>query len=541
MSILSTLNGERFGTWTTVLGFLQDLNRRETGSLAALNTALSAPPEEQRALGEGDGVLVLADIAADLRVQKGPRLAAVRCAIEAGVSGPPLATLFLGGGELAADPRLGGSAKRFVEAGIPVVLADPQHPAGKVSIAAGHFARAVQAGASVVGLSRVKELLAAAPPSHAGVRASLFALGQGELPATEIDAWKKLLREACQANRKAPAAAKRLGLAPPWPPNLPEVFKDLIADAEKFAASVVSVDAAKGGLIKGTAGPAKAAPVLPAAPTAVQRVPVPNAPAIQSRAPAPPRAGSLGAPLSPGRSPPPPPSKAPAPPAPEPTNEVVAKQQAPIRRSPFRKPTGMVMEGPFVAPTRQMPAVSGQVSPGSSGHKPSEQQASVPLPEGPKLQSARGAAMPGLSPLPTLNVDKPLEFDSRGRRIPRGDRWRDDEFDWEEPILPPTDLRSPGRAFVARGPFAQRLQSLFNGRPEAVERICAAAEARALIVGPEALLRELAAEVSRPNWTAPAPADQLVRLQKITSDESRPEAWRSAARILVEAFSPKNA
>ena len=68
MPILTTLNGERFGTWTTLLAYLQDLNRRESGSLAALAALLSAPPEEQRELGAGEGMLVLADVVGDVRV-----------------------------------------------------------------------------------------------------------------------------------------------------------------------------------------------------------------------------------------------------------------------------------------------------------------------------------------------------------------------------------------------------------------------------------------------------------------------------------------
>src|SRR5882762_9161997 len=98
MGILATLNKEKLGHWGSLLDYLQDLNRRESGSLAALAAALTAPAEEQKELGQGDGVLVLADIAGDLRVQKGARLAALRCAIEAGASGPVLATLFIGGG-----------------------------------------------------------------------------------------------------------------------------------------------------------------------------------------------------------------------------------------------------------------------------------------------------------------------------------------------------------------------------------------------------------------------------------------------------------
>src|SRR5436189_268533 len=87
----------------------------------------------------------------------------------------------------------------------------------------GHgVARAVHAAASAVGQARVAELLAEAPALHAGARAGLFALGLGELPEGHRTGWARLLDETCAAFRRAPQAARRVGLAPPWPPNLPE-------------------------------------------------------------------------------------------------------------------------------------------------------------------------------------------------------------------------------------------------------------------------------------------------------------------------------
>src|SRR5207302_1152722 len=86
----------------------------------------------------------------------------------------------------------------------------------QVSLAAGSFARAVQASASAVGQARAKELLAEAPDGHAGAAAGLFALGQGELPTDQLELWKKLLAATCAKHRSAPAAAKRMGMAPPW-------------------------------------------------------------------------------------------------------------------------------------------------------------------------------------------------------------------------------------------------------------------------------------------------------------------------------------
>src|SRR5262249_17391319 len=128
VGILAALTKDRFGNWSTLLAYLQDLNRRDSGALAALNSALAAAPDEQRELGAGDGALVLSDVAADARVQKGARLAAIRCAMEAGISGPLLVTLYVGGGELVTDPRLGAHAKKLVELGVPASLADPIHP-----------------------------------------------------------------------------------------------------------------------------------------------------------------------------------------------------------------------------------------------------------------------------------------------------------------------------------------------------------------------------------------------------------------------------
>ena len=61
-------------------------------------------------------------MASDLRIPKTSRVAALRCAIEAGVAGEELAALFVGAGDLATDPRLGDRANRFVEAGVSAAL-----------------------------------------------------------------------------------------------------------------------------------------------------------------------------------------------------------------------------------------------------------------------------------------------------------------------------------------------------------------------------------------------------------------------------------
>src|SRR5213075_2096757 len=110
---------------------------------------------------------------------------------------------------------------------------------------------------------------------HAGAAAGLFAMGQGELPADQVELWKKLLEVTCAKNRSAPAAAKRMGMAPPWPPALPDAFNPLIQEAEKKSANVVAADAAN--------NPAflKKSPALPTGPK-------PPRPAAQKAPPAPP-------------------------------------------------------------------------------------------------------------------------------------------------------------------------------------------------------------------------------------------------------------
>ena len=86
--------------------------------------------------------------------------------------------------------------------------------------------------------------MAFAPSGHAGVSAALFSMGAAEMAEKERERWAKLLLQICAANRSAPAAAKRLGLAPPWPPSLPDAFAPLVREAEKAAADVTAPDAA---------------------------------------------------------------------------------------------------------------------------------------------------------------------------------------------------------------------------------------------------------------------------------------------------------
>ena len=474
MPVLSTLRQDRAGEWTSLDDYLRGLRHRETSALAALANVLSAPAHEQQELaGHANAGAVLLEIACDLRVLKGARLAASRCLIEAGIEAPFVGHLFAGAGDLVTDPRLGGCARKLVESGLPAALQLGDDTA-RITLAAGSFARAVQAGASAVGQARVKELLAAAPELHAGAIAGRFALGLEELPENQRAGWKRLLEQTCAAHRRAPEAAKRMGLAPAWPPNLPDAFAPMVREAEQQAAGVETVDAAR------------------------------------SRPPAPPPAPE--AERAKEKPPPPPGGKTLAP---------------PIRRSAFRRALGSVVEVPTVAPPKPMDAVSARPA------------AARPQP-GAGEERDRRAPLP-IPPLPPRGGDE-LRFDSRGRRIPRADRWKDDGFEWETPVLPSPELPPPPRVPSSPGPFAQRLRSILDDVPEAVERLCAAAEARASVHGEEGLLRELSAELSREVWRGRTlPPEQAQRLRAVMREPAHPAPWRAAAAKLLEFFVPGRA
>src|SRR5262249_56621999 len=86
------------------------------------------------------------------------------------------------------------------------------------------------------------------------------------------------------------------------------------------------------------------------------------------------------------------------------------------------------------------------------------------------------------------------------------------------PLLPPTpDAPKVRRARAALGPFALRLQSLFEDRPEAVERLCAAIEARAAVRGLDAALGELDRELSQPRWKGRRSEEHTSELQSLTN------------------------
>jgi hypothetical protein len=474
VAILATLRQDRAGDWNSLDDYLRELRHRETGALAALANALSAPLAEQRELAEhGEAGAVLLEVACDLRVPKASRIAATRCLLEAGIEPPFIGHLFIGGGDLVTDPRLESAARRLVESGLPAALKLEGEPA-QITLAAGAFARAVHAGASAVGQVLIEELLSSAHELHAGAAAARFALGIAQLPEGHAIGWKRLLAQTCAGHRRAPAAAKRMGLAPSWPPNLPDAFAPMIREAEQETSSIEPKDAGANpsGLKRATAS------------------------------------------LQPGKAPP----EAPA-----------AKVMAPpIRRSPFRKPIGAVVEVPAAAPRpKPMEPV------------PARAPAAAAEPKRPKIQARDEATLRRALPIPGLPAREPddLRFDARGKRVPRKDRWNDDDFDWQSPVLPSPELPPPPRARPASSAFASRLRSIVEDRPEAVDRLCAAAEARAAVGGEQTLLRELSAELAGKPWREKRlPAGQLRRLQSIAQGPTHPPAWRSAAWLVLDFF-----
>src|SRR3977135_3877242 len=117
MSILATLRQGRAGEWKNLEEYLRELRHRETGALAALANALVAPPQEQKELvAHGEGGAILLEVACDLRVPKGARLAASRALLEAGIAAPLVGHLFIGARDLVTDPPLPARAGTAVQA-----------------------------------------------------------------------------------------------------------------------------------------------------------------------------------------------------------------------------------------------------------------------------------------------------------------------------------------------------------------------------------------------------------------------------------------
>ena len=125
-----------------------------------------------------------------------------------------------------------------------------------------------------------------------------------------------------------------------------------------------------------------------------------------------------------------------------------------------------------------------------------------------------------MPPMPPLTTRHPPDVPQSARSSPP-----------ETPVAAP--LR---RVSAAQGPFAARLQALFDDRPEAVERLCAAMEARAALLGCDAALEELERELSRARWRdRRASREQLGRLA--AAAEAVPPPWRAAAGLLLARLS----
>lgn len=541
MAILATMRAGNYGSWPTLDDFLEALRLRVTDAVAALAAAAGFEPADQKELAEGRGAKILVELAGDLRMPKGARLGGARCAMEAGPDEAELADLFLSAGDLLTDPRLGGHARRLAEGGLPAALKVKALELVRVSEEVEAFARAASSAASVVGKERVRELVAHLPPAHAGGASALFAIGLGELPAAERAAWEKQLTERCAAFKRAPAAAKRMGLVKPWPPFLPEAFAPIIRAAEEATAGVTTTDAL-----------------------------------------ARPR-GAVGAPLPPGSAParPPgtPPAAAPAkaPPMAPPASATRASTQQvgtrtlapPINRGPQRKPAGTLAEGPPERlPPRNMPAVLAR--PSAAALEENAQRTGAPAAEAPRSRpGAVGAAEGAMPKAPLEPVDlksklpatvqaaidaargvtladgstykgkEELRFDPNGKRLAHPHRWQEaeDGTEWPDPILPPSKLREPGRAAVVPGPFALRLKSLFDDRPEALDRLCAAAEARVALAGDETAAAELMRELALQRWKGRRlPLGQKARLREASHDDGLSPPARRAVEALLAAL-----
>src|SRR5207248_10882332 len=111
MSVLTTLKKDHLGDWPSVADYLRDLRRRETNSVAALAVMLGAAPEEHRELAK-EGLAILVEVASDLRIPKTSRVAAARCALEAGAAGGGGAAPVLGAGGRADGAALGSGGEK---------------------------------------------------------------------------------------------------------------------------------------------------------------------------------------------------------------------------------------------------------------------------------------------------------------------------------------------------------------------------------------------------------------------------------------------
>jgi hypothetical protein len=223
-------------------------------------------------------------------------------------------------------------------------------------------------------------------------------------------------------------------------------------------------------------------------------------------------------------------AKAASPPGLHPPKIAEGKTLAPpIRRSPFRQPPpSQKAEKPVEVPAKPMEEVKGRITPGTAV-PPENKGANV----GPKDETI-GEKQKPLAVPPSKKTDE-IRFDPRGKRLSREDRWDEFKYEWPEPVLPPPTMPPPAKVAVAPGPLAQRIASIFEDRPEAVERLCAAAEVQVARNGEEQLKETLLKELARKQWQdRKAPPEQLARLRAVAGSDAQPGPWRFAATLLLE-------
>lgn len=232
MALLVFLKREGFGTYKAVDEFVGELARRSTSALGGFGAVLaSKSPDDVKEAAQGDGQNVCAELVRDLRVPKGARVAALRALMLAGV-GANLPTVFAGAADLLGDARLPDADRTYLaKSGLQRFLEslEPQ----KVSLEVARGAATAAEVARVLGAELVKETVSPFPVNHVGALTVRHAALAEPLPGELRDQWLALLAKQFKAAKNAPAAARRLGRAPEWPPVVPETFRPLLAEAEK--------------------------------------------------------------------------------------------------------------------------------------------------------------------------------------------------------------------------------------------------------------------------------------------------------------------
>lgn len=254
VALVVWLKREGFGSYATIDDFVGELARRSTSALGGFGAILaSKQAEDVKEAAQGNGQVVCVELVRDLRMPKGARAAALRALLLAGM-GAHLPRVFAGSSDLFADVRVPEADRPYLcKTGLTKFLEAQKPDAVTLELARG--AASAAEAVKVVGIDAVREVVQAFPVSHvAALTCRHAALGEA-LDPDLARRWLELLTKQFKAAKAAPAAAKRLGTAPEWPPVVPDVFRPLVEQIEKGTAPV-------------PAAPAPAAPVAtPAAPT----------------------------------------------------------------------------------------------------------------------------------------------------------------------------------------------------------------------------------------------------------------------------------